>query len=239
MKAAGAGAGALAVGGTLVGSASAAIGDSYYQVDLIETTNDSVVTPLDSTGYSGRGNLIDWKWGDAAGNTAEGAMNKTSYDGDLACTVDGTSNFTFDTANATASVDVSIGSCAGSIGLTLVCYAAPDDAGLGWDPTQASNQVEFSKTEQTEVSSDTTISTDIPARDIDEGLIGYWSFEGDNIAPASPTVYDASGNGFHGTENEGGSGSIDYTSNPSGLTAGPSATFERSNNETLQISNPG
>jgi hypothetical protein len=143
LKAAGAGLGLSALGGSAVSTAGAAHDSTTFQVDLVNSTPDALKDPLDETGnyYSDDSTLVRWVWGDDQGNTTEGGMTKydgNSFDGATVTTQGGVS---IDVSTNTATVDFSVSNVSnGAIDLTLVSYSTPSGASLGWDPSDASGQ---------------------------------------------------------------------------------------------------
>jgi hypothetical protein len=143
LKAAGAGLGLSALGGSAVGTAGAAHDSTTFQVDLVNAAPGNLKDPLDETGnyYSDDSTLVRWVWGDDQGNTAEGGITKydgNSFDGATVTTQGGVS---IDVSTNTATVDFSVSNVSnGAIDLTLVSYSTPSGASLGWDPSDASGQ---------------------------------------------------------------------------------------------------
>jgi hypothetical protein len=140
LKAAGAGLGLSALGGSAVGTAGASHDSTTFQVDLVNSTPGNLKDPLDETGnyYSDDSTLVRWVWGDDQQNTAEGGMTKYdggTFDGATVTTQNGV-NIDFNTN--TASVEFSVSG--GTVDLCLVSYSAPSGASLGWDASDASGQ---------------------------------------------------------------------------------------------------
>jgi hypothetical protein len=165
MKAAGASAGALVGGGTLLGSATAATADgNCVQVDFVTGTNPE--SDLSTTTYSDNGRLIQTKWGETVDNDIENAnetVDRTSKND--TCTVDTSSDLSIDFTSATASVDYTLSNCGGDQDLLLVSYESPCNGAAGsggqWDPTNADQQTVFD-TDTTTTQSDGTLTVDVP-----------------------------------------------------------------------------
>jgi hypothetical protein len=166
MKAAGASAGALFGGSTVIGSAVGQTGDrNCFQVDLIEDSDDGVRDPLsDSNKYSDDGRLIAYQWGswenDLLGSDAN---NQVTYD--QTCDVTVTSDISVDFSVDEATVEVDVNNCGSgsSADFALVSYKAP--CGNPNDPTwTGSTQAKFAATKKTVSESDgpTTLTVEIP-----------------------------------------------------------------------------
>jgi hypothetical protein len=150
MKAAGASAGALVGGGTLLGSATAATADgNCVQVDFV---SGSTTLDLDSTNtYSGSGShdLVAWQWGETVDNQAANGESgdRGTVTGDNSCSVSASSGPTLDFSDYTASVSYDVSGCSGGgTDLLLVSYESPcngDPSNPQWDPNNADQQDVF------------------------------------------------------------------------------------------------
>jgi hypothetical protein len=177
MKAAGAGAGALAAGGTVLGSATAATTSAdgnCVQVDLVvgNTVND-----LGSNTYTSQGRLVNAQWGDYENDGPEGETVNRGQVIDT-CTVEVTSPLSIDFSNNDASVTFDITGCSSSSqAVTLVSYETPCNSASGgqFDPANANQQTIFAYDTQTFSgnSSGNTLSVEVPDKD----LIAYYPLD--------------------------------------------------------------
>lgn len=181
LKRTGGAVGLAAIGGTTIASTtvSAAEGSSAcFQVDLVQ--GHDLKDPLDSTGYSGEGRLINWIWGEENQNTAEDALDYEPFESG-GCTVETASGVELDYANSQASVDVQADCTDDQVDLALVAYCAPCDGTLGWDPDRASEQEIFDQDTAT-ISDTGTLTVDLPVevtRDFEEDLADWEALDAD------------------------------------------------------------
>jgi hypothetical protein len=166
MKAAGASAGAIVGGGTLLGSATAETADgNCVQVDFV--TGTSEISDLSSSTYSGGGRLIQAKWGETVDNDTENAnetVDRTTKN--ATCDVNTSSDLSIDFGTETASVEYTVSNCSGSDQeLLLVSYESPCNGAAGsggeWDPTNAGQQTVFD-TATTSTQSGGSLTVDVP-----------------------------------------------------------------------------
>jgi hypothetical protein len=171
MKLAGGSAGVasgLGAGAAISTPVSAQKTDYCFQVDLVQNEAANILDPVDGNNkYNDVGRLISWQWGnnryqDDPQNYVGEDQDNFSYIGE--CTVDSVSDISFDFANETASVEVSVSNCnASSIDLALVTYAAP--CGSATNPGfTGSTQNLFATTQQTvNEGNNATLTVDIPS----------------------------------------------------------------------------
>jgi hypothetical protein len=193
MKAAGASAGAVVTGGTVLGSATAATTSAdgnCVQVDLVlgNTVND-----LGSNTYASQGRLVNAQWGDYENDGPEGETVNRGSNSDT-CTVDITSPLSIDFSNHDASVTFDITGCdSSSQDVTLVSYETPCNSASGgqFDPANADQQTIFAWTTKTFSGNTTgnTLSVEVPDKD----LIAYYPLD-DAIDNGRTTVDVANGN---------------------------------------------
>ena len=180
MKLTGGGLGAMAAGGSLLGTASAAGGNDIdcVQVDFV---TGSTALDLDSSTYSGSSNreLVAYQWGEFAGSTdttGEGQDRSTKTDN---CTV-GTTNAgdpTIDFNNGTASVDYEVTNCGGNTqDVMLVSYESSCNGASGgqFDPTNTRDQIVFDTDTDTVNGNDSgTLTVNIPP----DGRVAHYRFD--------------------------------------------------------------
>lgn len=187
LKAAGAGLGLSALGGSAVSTAGASHDSTTFQVDLVNSTPSNLKDPLDETGdyYSDDSTLVRWVWGDDQQNTAEGGM--TQYDGGTfdGATVDTESGVNIDFSTNTASVEFSVSG--GTVDLCLVSYSTPSGASLGWDPSDASGQRIYDLDYDT-FGGDGSLSVAVP---IKSNAVANHSIESGDLAGDSPDDWTA------------------------------------------------
>jgi len=162
LKQVGGGAALAGFGGVTIASETveASHDTSRFQVDLVQGT--SLKDPIDKGGYSGASRLINWKWGDPAGNTAEGSLNKEPFDPGNDCSVT-TGGISIDTSSDTASVTVDTGCSSDNVDLSLVCYSGPQNGQLGWEAVRSGEQQVFDFDRvQAASGSSMSLSVDIP-----------------------------------------------------------------------------
>jgi hypothetical protein len=163
MKAAGASAGAMVGGSTLLGSATAeTAGGNCVQVDFV--TGASEISDLGSSTYTDAGRLVNAQWGETVDNDTEGETVGPNPKSDT-CDVGVSSQVSIDFPTETASVDYTVSNCGGDQDLLLVSYESPCNGAAGsggqWDPATADQQTVFD-TATTSTQSDGTLAVDVP-----------------------------------------------------------------------------
>jgi hypothetical protein len=146
LQTAGASAGGLLAGGSLLGSATAETADgNCVQVDLV--TGTSEISDLSSSTYAGNGRLIEAQWAETVDNDTEGETTTRSASTNCG-SVSVTSSVSIDFSAETASVTFDVSNCAGNTeDLLLVSYESPCNgaaaSGGRWDPANAGQQTVF------------------------------------------------------------------------------------------------
>jgi hypothetical protein len=164
LKLTGGGLGAMAVGGTLVGSASAETADgNCVQIDFV--TGTSEISDLSSSTYSGTGRLIAHQWGEMVDNNTAGESGDRTPKSDT-CDIDVSSGDpTIDFSAETATVNYQLSNCGGDQDLLLVSYESPCNGAAGsggqWDPANAGQQAVFDTATAT-TQSDGSLTVDVP-----------------------------------------------------------------------------
>jgi len=168
LKLTGGGLGAMATGGTLLGSASAATaGDNCVQADFV--TGTSPINDLSTTQYVDNSRLIEAQWGEAVNHDEEGEETTRSANTDCGSVSTNTGGVAINTNNYTAEVTFSLSNCGGNTeDLLLVSYESPCNGaasnGGQWDPSNADQQSVFD-TESVSGLGDTTdrtLTVDVP-----------------------------------------------------------------------------
>jgi hypothetical protein len=169
MKAAGASAGALFGGSTVIGSAVALTGsEDCFQVDLVQNDSSDIKDPVDDANkYNDEGRLISWQWGNWVDDNVDVGEDKDNIGTySQACDVSVNSDISFDYTSNKADVTVDVSNCSNTVTettLALLCYRAP--CGDPNNPTWEGNtQPLFAETQQTISESDParTLTVDIP-----------------------------------------------------------------------------
>jgi hypothetical protein len=165
LKLTGGGLGAMATGGTLLGSASAATtGGNCVQVDFV--TGTSEIDDLSSAKYNDGNRLIEAQWAETVNNDTEGETTDPSASTD--CTVRVDSSVSIDFSNNTASVTYTVTNCGGNNqDLMLVSYESPCNGaastGGEWDSSNADQQSVFDTNKESGVGNvSNTITVDVP-----------------------------------------------------------------------------
>lgn len=163
MKVAGASAGAVVGGGTLIGSATAETSDgNCVQIDFV--TGTSAISDLSSSTYSGTNRLVAYKWGNAVGASDTGESGDRTPFNDT-CDIDVTGgNPLFNGTSMYAVVNYQLSNCGGDQDLLLVSYESPcngSPSNPGWDPANADQQEVFDTATAT-TQSDGQLTVDIP-----------------------------------------------------------------------------
>jgi len=212
----GGGAALVGLGGVTLASETveASHDTSRFQVDLVQGT--SLKDPIDLGGYSGASRLINWKWGDPGGGTAEGGLNKEPFDPGNDCSVT-TGGISIDTASDTASVTVDTGCDSDTVDLSLVCYSGPQNGTLGWEPTRSGEQQVYDLDRvQAASGSSVSLSVDVPPTrnwDFEDpiGLYDEWqTFQ--NFTQKSNRVFNGANSG--GIDESLGPGDLDIAEYP-------------------------
>jgi hypothetical protein len=199
LKLTGGGLGAMAVGGTLVESASAAVTsnsvEKCLQVDFV--TGTSTETDLSTTTYSDNGRLINWRWGEVDGNTGEDDNKETKND---TCDITTDNGVEFDFGAGTATVNYNLSNCGGDQDLLLVSYEAPCNGSPpnpAWDPANADQQTVFDSATAT-TQSNGSLTVNIPSK------VAYYSLDESSLPPSNAvTGTDASVTGSPTTGENG------------------------------------
>jgi len=167
MKAAGASAGAMVGGSTLLGSATAeTAGGNCVQVDFV--TGTSAINDLSSTTYVDNSRLIEAQWAEMVDNDVEG--EKTTRTASTNCgSVTVTSSVSIEFSNDTADVTFDVQNCGGNTeDLLLVSYESPCNGAAGsggqWDPANADQQSVFDTASASGLGNSTgnTLTVDVP-----------------------------------------------------------------------------
>ena len=212
MKLAGGGLGAMAVGGTLVGSATAETADgNCVQVDFVTGTTE--LSDLSSSTYSDDGRLIKAQWGETVDNETEGETT-TRTPSSTFCDITVDSGPTIDFSAETATVNYSLSNCGGAQDLLLVSYESPCNgaaaSGGTWDPTNAGQQTVFD-TDKVTTQTDGSLTVDVPP--LPAGVpqrgnaVGYVPLDGSSLpAKNCITAADVTVPSDKGTPSPGGTG---------------------------------
>jgi hypothetical protein len=166
LKLTGGGLGAMAVGGTLVGSASAETADgNCVQVDFV--TGTSEISDLNSSTYTENDRLIEAQWAETVNNTTEGET-VTRTPSSTNCDINVTDSVSINFTDETASVTYDLSNCSGGgQDLLLVSYESPCNGAAGsggtWDPANADQQAVFDTASVSgQTGTGNTLTVDVP-----------------------------------------------------------------------------
>jgi hypothetical protein len=226
LKLAGAGIGAVSVGGTLLGSATAATTDGdCVQVDFV--TGTSEITDLSTGTYSDSGRLLAYQWAETVNNDTTGESGNRTSKTD-SCTINA-SGPTIDFAAGTASVDYTLSSCNGDQDLLLVSYRSScngDASNPGWDPANADQQTVYDTATAT-TQSDGSLTVDLDG--IPTTGLSRWELEGDGSDTWGSNSGSLQNGASYVPDSKVGSSAMENTNG---------GHFEVPNDSTLNLSPP-